>query len=299
MAAAPLLVLGEATEVERNLAAERGLRPGTARAGSFATPTLRALSAGDGADDERIANVLAALGDGLTKVYPAPFDLYGVRKGDRIKARSGHPLRQDVDRLAAVFGVERFEMYVHAGMGGDVAVELTQPPSMMVPAHLAEMTEPKRVFVLARALASLASGLYPALKLSADDLALVMASAVRRLEPDFEEGQHDSTRVAAMTQQLAPSWLSRGKVDEAVQAYYAEPVDVAIWASTVDCTVTRAAAILTGDLAGSIGAMQQVGSLDSRRSGAELIRSSSVASDLMRYWMSEPAGEIRRLAGII
>jgi len=299
VAAAPLVVLGEATEVERNLATERAMRPGAARPGSMSAAALATISAAGGADEGPVAGLLLAVGDALAKAYPVPFEQYGVKKGDRLKPRTGHPLRQDVDRLAAVFGIERFDMYVHAGMGGDVAVELSQPPSLMVPSYLSEMPEAPRLFLLARPLAAIATGLYPALKLSPEELALVLAAAVRHLEPTFEDGNHDTDRLAAMQQTISPSWLSRGKFDEAVQQYYAEPLDALSWAPTVERSAARAAALLAGDLDACVAALRNIGVIDRSVAGSSLVHSSPLVADLLRFWMSEPAQALRRLAGIV
>ena len=298
-AAAPLVVLDAATPVERNLATERGLPPGAARPGAFGRATLKAISAGDGDDDERVGSVLAALADGLAKVYPAPFEMYGVRKGDRIKARTAHPLRQEVDRLAAAFGLEELDMYVHAGLGGDVAIELSEPPALMVPTSIGDLSAAERAFLIARPLAAVAMGTHAALKLSAADVGAVLAAAVRRLVPGFEDGSHDADLVARLEPLLAPSWFGRSKVDEVVQHYYAEPVEAPIWAPTVKLTVTRAAALLSGDLNACVSALRRTGEIAADLRGADLVRRSPLVEDLLGFWGSETAMEVRRLAGIV
>ncbi len=299
VAVSPLIVLGNATDVEHNLAKERSVRAGVARPGAFAASSLVSITAGQAEDEARIAAVLAAVGDGLAKAYPIAYEMYGVRKSDRIKARSGDPLRQELDRLAAVFAVEEFDLYVHAGVGGDVTVELTQPPSIMVPASVAELPEAQRVFLLSRPLAGMALGLHAALKLGAADMAMVFAAAVRRLVPDFEEGQHDSAQVAQLEQMLAPSWFGRGRVDEAVQAYYVQPVDIAEWSPSVARTVSRAAAVLAGDLDACVAALKHVGAVPAALSGVEVVKQSPLVADLLRSWVSPAAMDLRRLAGIV
>ena len=299
VAVGPLLMLGVASDVERNLAAERGLRPGTARPGSFGPSTLRTLSAGNGEDEERVAGVFGAVADGLSKAFPPQLDLYGVRKSDRIKPRTGHPMRQEVDRISAAFGLEDVELYVHAGMGGDVAVELADPPALMVPTYLSEVPDAQRVFLVGRGLAAIASGLHPAFRLNATDVGLVLAAAVRRLVPSFEDGNHDHDRLVLLTDKLSPSWFGRGRVDEVVQRYYAEPVDALKWAPTVAYTVTRAAALLAGDLESVVAAMRLAGTIPGELEGVEMVRQTPVLLDLLRFWVSDQASEVRRVAGII
>lgn len=299
MAASPLVVLGEATDVERNLASERTTRPGAARPGSFGEATMRLISAGGAEDDERAAAVFTAVADGIAKAFPVPYDLYGVRKGDRIKARSGHPMRNEIDRLASVFAVEEVDLYLHAALGGDVALELSNPPALMVPAYLADLPDAQRVFLLARPLAAIAAATQPAYKLPTDDVAMVLAAAVRRLVPDFEAGNYDEQALAVLADKLSPSWFSRGKVDEVVQRYYAEPVDAAAWAPTVAKTATRAAALLAGDLEACLAAMKYAGLVQGDKPSHELARQSPLLDDVLRFWVSDPANEARRLGGLI
>jgi tetratricopeptide (TPR) repeat protein len=294
LAAGALALLGVATDVERNLAAERSVRPGNARPGAMGRALLRGISAGNGEEDERVASVFAAVADGLAKAFPVAFEQYGVRKGDRIKARAGHPLRNEVDRLATAFGIEEVDLYI-TSVPGDVAVELAQPPALMVPGYVAELSEAQRVFLLARPLAAIAAGTHPAFKLGPEEVALVLAATVRRVVPSFEDGQHDHERLVVLQDKLSPSWFSRGRVDEVVHRYYAEPVDAARWATTVPLTATRAAALIAGDLEGCLTALRRAGVV---RPDTPLTESPLLV-DLMRFWMSEPALEARRLAGLL
>jgi tetratricopeptide (TPR) repeat protein len=299
LAAGPLVILGEASDVEKNLARERSIRPGAARPNSLSTQALRGISAASPDEDERVALALSVIGDGLSKAFPIPYEMYGVRKSDRLKARSGHSLRQEAERLAAAFGFEDFEMYVHAGIGVDVTVELTQPPSIMVPSYVGELPEAQRVFLLARPLAGIAAGIHHAMKLSPDELALVIAAALRRIVPSYDAGRHDEDRLAQLERELAPSWFSRGRVDEALQHFYAEPVDMAEWAPKAISTMSRAAALIAGDLEASITALRSVGVLPAGLQGADLVKRSPLCAEMLRFWMGEPALEIRRHAGIV
>ncbi len=297
LAAGALVVLGTASEVEVNLSQERGLRPGSARPGALGHPTLRAVSVGSREAEDRLAEMFAVHADGISKSFPPHYESYGVRRGDRIKARAPHPVRATIDRLVPVFGVEEFELFVHAGMGGDVTIELSTPPAIMVPASVADMDEAQQVFLLARGLAGVASGLYPALRLSPEDTAAVVAAAVRRLVPSFEDGYHDAQRLAMLQQQLSPSWFGRGRVDEVVQRYYAEPTDVREWAPTVKRSVTRVAALLAGDLGACLEALRAVGDVEG--DGPEVLEQNEVVRDLLTFWVSDEAMEVRRLAGIL
>ncbi|MEZ4443178.1 MAG: hypothetical protein R3B72_29050 [Polyangiaceae bacterium] len=299
IAAGALVILGDATDAERALAADRNLRPGAARPASFATPSLRNITAGSASDEDGVAGLFHALADALGKAFPIPYEIYGVRKGDRIKARTAHPIRQEIDALCMIFGIEDVDLYVHAGLSGDVAIELGDPPALMVPTYLSDLPEATRIFMLARPMAAIASGLYPAWRLGPEDTGLVLAAAVRRLVPTFEDGQHDMDRLAVLQDKLSPSWFGRGKVDEAVQAYYAQPVQASTWAPTVELTATRAAAILCGDLEGVVSGLRLAGAIPQDAQGAAMVSASPLLADVLRMWHGPAAGELRVMAGIV
>ncbi len=297
VAASPLVLLGEANEVEKNLASNH--EPKDAASGAFVVGTMRSISAGGADRDNAATSVFASVADGIAKLFPVPYDLYGVRKGDRIKARSGHPVRDELDRLMAVFGLEDVDLYMHTIVGGDVSLELSNPPSIMAPAMLSELPEAQRVFLLARPLAAIAAGVQVAYKLSAEEVAMIVAAAVRRLYPTFEEGDHDAQQLAVWQDKLSPSWFSRGRVDEVIHRYYAEPIDVTKWASSAERTATRAAALLAGDLEACLGAMKHAGLVQGDKPNPMLARRSKLLDDLLRFWVTDEAAEARRLAGMI
>jgi len=84
-----------------------------------------------------------------------------------------------------------------------------------------------------------------------------------------------------------------------VQHFYAEPVDIAVWAPTAIWTASRAAALLAGDLESCLTALRTVGHLNVGVHGADLAKKSPLVADLLRFWMSEPSLEVRRHAGIV
>ena len=87
--------------------------------------------------DHDAAVFIGTLGEGLVKLYPPQLERFGLVSRDRVTERSEHPLRGTCDRLAQIFAVERYDLYVyHPRYGNDVVVELTWPPALLVPAFV-------------------------------------------------------------------------------------------------------------------------------------------------------------------
>ena len=76
-------------------------------------------------------------------------------------------------------------------------------------------------------------------------------------------------------------------------------IDVADFATSVRLTAARAAAIVADDLPSSVALVRRLegdragGQSAARGNGAEIVQ------DLLRFWVSEPAGALRRRVGLV
>jgi hypothetical protein len=56
---------------------------------------------------------------------------------------------------------------------------------------------------------------------------------------------------------------------------------------------------LTGDLAACVSALRRTGEIPATLRGPELVRRSPLVQDLLAFWASDTAMEVRRVAGIV
>jgi hypothetical protein len=301
-AAAPLLVLGAATDVERNLAMQRKTRPGWVRPGSCAPVSLHTITAASIKDESLISNMLGAMVEGLGKLYPPQLERFGLSTRDRMSDRAEHPLRALCDRLMQAFAVERCDLYVyHPRYGTDVIVELSQPPALLVPAFLAELTEAEQVFMMTRGMAAISLNLHPALRLSVEELQQLLIAGARSAEATFGTGWFDERLIVDLHKRLnkALSWRNRRTLEEAAAVYTAGPdVDVAAWGPTLPKTLTRTAAVVAGDLPACLDVIRRADPKLASLDANGLIQGSELVADLLRFWMSDRAMEFRRLVGL-
>ncbi|MCZ7683930.1 MAG: tetratricopeptide repeat protein [Sandaracinaceae bacterium] len=182
----PLVLLGAAHGEEARDVKARKVRAARARPASLDGALLEALY------PVRRASALVALLRLLTpvlgKLYPPDFESFGISSRDRLSTRSPEPIRQMCDRVAAIFGAGEVHLYSHRTRGRGLAVELTSPPSVLVPSAVAEMREPHQAFTLARAMANITVGLHAVDKLTPRELEIVLAAAARRVVPGFGTG---------------------------------------------------------------------------------------------------------------
>ena len=300
VALAPLVVLGEATDLEGGMSRQRRVHSGFANPGSFDVGTLQKCSAADRWEEMRLASLFEALGEALVKMYPVDFDSYGVSARDRL--RPEHPLRVTCDRLAIIFGVEEYDLFLHGGHTADVVAELADPAAIMVPRFVTDLPDEQQVFMLARAFVMLTRGMHAVVTLGWREIAKVVTAGLRTMNPKFGGSRYPSEEMELIGKRLqkAQSRKSRKLLETAAaQCMTDPPIDVERWGPTVEHTSARAAALLANDLPSVISVLRQTGATPAALDGKQLVRASATVADLFRFWPSDTAFEVRRAAGIL
>ncbi len=201
--------------------------------------------------------LLASLTEVIPRLHPVTLDDWGVTRADKLGQRSDDPLRPLISRLSALFGVEEsFDVYLARAGVGQVEVEATFPASLIVPALL--MTSvPRReaVLQLARQIGRLRGGSYLAIRLSARELGIVLAAALRSRYPDYGRGLASEEVLADMAQKTMRFLPRRHRrvFDQAVLGVAeAGALDVNRWRLGMAHTAHRASLVATGDVLGCL-----------------------------------------------
>ena len=165
LALMPLVVLGSATEAERGRLEATAPRPEAAQPASLGFELLSQLGP-KGRSEEAAEALLSGIHEGLAKLHRADLEPWGLTSRDRLTTRDSHPLLGLAERIAGVLGLESFELYVHRIRARSVGLELAEPPAILVPASVAELSEPEQVFILARPLIAIAKRIHAVEKLT-------------------------------------------------------------------------------------------------------------------------------------
>lgn len=290
-----LAVLGEATH--RDLDIVRAWRPytrGIPPGGITPANCPELVVAPD--QQQSAATLLAAICDGLGKLRPPDLAAWGVSSRDRIPARTEHPLRSLVDRVAYVVGVEECDLYIHRVPGRGVGLENTSRPSLLLPVWVGELTPSQQVFLVTTAMVELARGTYPTGLMTPRELEIVLAAATRAVVPGFGE------RVAPVEilddkQRLLMRGLPRRKrkaLEHAAALYArARPVDMQTFKGWADQTSRRIALLCADDLVGSLELLRRLEELGSAQ-GQAFVRASPIVQDLMQVWVAPATMNLRR-----
>ncbi len=290
--------LGAGNDLERSAMSSRVVRAAAQAPGSMDASELSSIDVN--AADSRASALLSALGDATGKVFPPELERWGLTSREKISAKSGHPLRALAERVAAVFGVESFDLYVHRAHSGAVQLELTDPVSVLVPATVAGLSEPGAVFALARAFASHTRGLAALERLTAGELRLLLGGAARIADPSFGggAGEDDLASLQKRVTKALP-WLGRGAIEDAARAYASSPErDLEEWRLAARMTSARAAAIVCDDIVAASDFIRRTEGDLSGAQGEALLSGRRLLGDVLGFWVSDGAFAMKRRLGM-
>ncbi|MBJ6762854.1 tetratricopeptide repeat protein [Myxococcaceae bacterium JPH2] len=130
-----------------------------------------------------LVEVLRAMGDQLSKVYPPQFEMLGVNpKTDKLKADSA--VVKAIRAVAQVFGVEEFEVY--QARRGLMQPETTEPLSICVGQDVVRRFNAReQKFLIGKAVLGLMNKTAVLTKLSQGETADLFGSAIRVHAPQF------------------------------------------------------------------------------------------------------------------
>lgn len=300
LALGPLLLLDGATDLQRSTWAARQPRTVHVREGSFTEPTLVAI---DVLARQRAAcALLGQLAEGMSKIYAPGLERFGLTTRDRIGPKSGHALRVTAERVARIFGVHEFDLYAASDYDGAIAVVLTDPVGLVLPASFAARSEVEQIFLLARPMANIARRLAVVDALPPADLGLLLTAAGRLVDGSFGSGAYEEAHLEPLARRVSKSvpWLSKGRVEDAARAFIAAgPVDAADFSLRVRLSAARAALLVADDVVSCVQILRRT---EGDLSGLEAIHTEAAVRtirDMVLFWASEPAMQVRREVGLM
>lgn len=294
-----VVALGAGNDLELASMSSRVVRAAAQAPGSLDSGELSSIDVNS--SDSTASALLSALGDAAGKVYPPDLERWGLGARDKLSQKSGHPLRALADRVASVFGVEGFDLYVHRAHSGAVQLELTDPVSVLVPATVAGLSEPSIVFALARAFASITRGLAAIERLDGDELRVLLGAAARGEDSSFGSGTKDEEAFASMQRRVAKAmpWLGRGAIEVAARGYaHAPPQNLEEWRLAARMTSARAAAIVCDDIVSAADLLRRSEGELAGAQGDALHASRRVLGDMLGFWVSDGAFAMKRRLGM-
>jgi hypothetical protein len=202
-----------------------------------------------------------------------------------------------VDRACQCLGGLEVDLYV-SEKAETASLVLTDPIGLVVPASMQNLAEAEQLFVVTRLLVNVARHVEAVDALSLSELRLLFGASARIVDPAAQVAEANSNELAETTRRLGKAlpWLSRGRIEEAARRYASTPdVDISRFRLILTHSAYRVALIFSDDL----------GMLEKMRAGrAEILGLSEhqgqhMAKQLLSFWSSPQAQQMRRAMGII
>ncbi len=237
------------------------------------------------------------LAEPLSKLYAVDskkLATLGVDRRERLP-RSGHPVRDLANKLAAGFGIEDFDLYITAAQRTDedgkkapiCTVEPLDHPTLILSNTLVDGTsEAERRFLLGGLLKLVQSQLVLPLSLNAYDLGLVIGSLVRLYVPSYTPIGYAEKQIAneaSRIKRAIPSKLQGQLLPHAMECSSAA-LDFEGINELLTLSCHHAGLVLTGDIGSALSML--------RRKGA---RGERYVDDVLRFAVSEEFAELRRI----
>ena len=215
-----------------------------------------------------------------------------------------------MDQLCAALEAPELHIYRHhdrrrGARGLGVSIELGQPATLLLPAWLDELAPPVRVFLLAQPLSNLARGIAAVDHLHAREIAILLASAARLCDARYGAGLTSDEFLDVQSERVrkaTPRRLRRA-LEEAAGAY-AElpPPDLERWCASVRRTAYRTASVLADDLHACLRALDTFApepAAVAPSTPRDSLIEQPTARDLLRFWASPAAMQLRERVGLL
>jgi hypothetical protein len=257
------------------------------------TPQMLAQVLAPG-DDGPLAELFVALGPTLAEALGPQTAALGVTKKDRVDARSGLAIRNEIAAWAGAIGVSAFDLYVGGKDPGGVQGIPGDTPAIVVGASVNAPLSPATRARVARELLAIVRGTI--VTRTCDDTTIsaivVAACNIAKVRVD-----HPPFAVLAEVERVMSKAIS-GKTKRAIEpicrALVASGQDARAWAARARISQGRFATLASGDV--SVVLADVFGEAGPRL-GA-LARDDLRAHELLRFALSRPYFEMRRSLGL-
>jgi hypothetical protein len=253
--------------------------------------------------------LFALLDEHLHRLFPSRLDEWGVGRSDRYGARSELALRRLCDRLMMNLGAEiPFDLYVSRQRPRDIDLEPGDPPALLVGFQVeTSMSTAEQKFHLGRLLGRLRLRNHAARKLTALDLEIILAAAVRLFDLSFGDDVAPADVLADRGKRLAKALprRSRKALEDACARYRtARPPNFELWLRGMDYSANRLGVLLCNDVG---TALEVIRRSDRRLLGMPMgtteemvacLRDVEPVGDLLRFVVSDEHFALRRAVGL-
>jgi cellulose synthase operon protein C len=270
--------------------------------------TRRVLPASAAAPVEALT-LMRLLEPHLARVYPPDLGAFGLSREDRIPPPERHPLRVRGEGVGWLLDVPAFDLFLHRVPGKGLGLELTDPPSLILPHYVASWPVASHLFVLGQLMAGLSLGTWIRWKLLSPELEVLLVAAARMYVPDFG-GDVAPPEVLDKLRRKLERVLPESAQEQlasparAFAARSGPPIDYGAWIREMERAHARVGLLCCGDLETAVTVLgrddRTIADLP-RDTTADLVaifNGSDALRDLLGWYLSDDHFTLRELAAL-
>ena len=254
--------------------------------------------------------VAAAVAGVESKILRADLAELGISSRDRVSARSGHPTRALLDRLAKALGLTDVDLIVATSVTR-TRILAQDNLWVVVPRSLTELPEQTQLASLGRALARIALGVPWLEELPPPHIEALLVASARQVVSNYgsEEVDAESSKLVGQYEPGIAKVLSRRQrklLEELaphLSAPQGRPMPIDIFIGALARAELRIAYLLTGDLLATIDELRGLDNgflLATERPGNQslgAVLEHAFSGDVIRFALANEATALRRRVG--
>lgn len=246
-------------------------------------------------DDGPVADLYAALGPTLAEALGPQLSALGVHpKKDKVDARAGLSLRNEIATWAGAFGITTFDLYIGGKDPGGVQGIPGDPPAIVVGSGVNAPLSPTTRARVARELLAIVRGSTVTRWRDDTTIAAIVVAACNIVKVPVE---HPPFAVLAEVERLIGKAINRktkAAITPICKAVVQSGQDAKQWAARARASQGRVAVLASGDVS---VVLADVFSEPIERLGAAA-RDDLRAHELLRFVLSRPYFDLRRALGL-
>jgi tetratricopeptide (TPR) repeat protein len=257
-----------------------------------------------------LLEVAAAIAGIEAKMLRVDLGEFGVTSRDRLTARSGHPMRLMLDRVAKQLGVGEVEIVISPAVVR-ARVVAQDVPWIVVPPGLVQRGEAAQLAALARAAARIAYGVPWLEEMAPAHIEALLVAAARQVVPGYAADRIDPVMANLVAQQEASvgralARRQRKLLDELaphIASPQARPLPIETFLGALARAELRAAFLVTGQLLAVVEEVRAADELIHRlvstpnMNALAAVLEHPMLGDVTRYALTSEATALRRGLG--
>jgi tetratricopeptide (TPR) repeat protein len=248
---------------------------------------------GDAAGPVEAATTLGEVAIAVAHIEPATF---GVNKANRLSAREGNPVREELAALLDFFGLELGDFYV----GGDDPLRIAAIPApgavhcWVVGAQVGSPFTAAQRFAVGRQAMALRLGVSPLVLGRSEEEALQLFRATALVVQKSAPPSGEQADLSALVRQIdkAITRKARKSLQAVLPAIMQDEQALADYIAAVRLTCLRAGLFVGGELEGALQAVL------GERFDTVAVSRSPAAFDLVAFWVSREISGLRHEMGL-